>query len=170
MRVSEETMESTKDGNCAAGPARICRLVSFDGGFSDKDEATVGVSYVEFGHAVFAVEQIANPVLTLEGLYVLPQGVDSGYFDVDLGVLPHAFHYFVGCCFHEMDGLSVALEDRIVGRFSSGRESEDILKEQNGFLHIVGREHGADSFRRDCTGRCRHEEASASGDWFSGRP
>jgi hypothetical protein len=82
-------------------------------GFSDKYEAVVGVRDVELGHAVVAVEEVADSVAVLEGLHVLPEHVDVRDFDVDLGVTADAVHNFFGGGFLEVDGLAVAFYDGI---------------------------------------------------------
>jgi hypothetical protein len=62
-------------------------LVLFGGWFADEDEAAVGIGDVELGHSVFAVEEVPDAVLVFEGLDVVPDGVDVGDLDVDLGVV-----------------------------------------------------------------------------------
>ena len=127
------------------------------GGFADEDEATVRVGDMEFGHAIVAIEQVADAVAVLEGLHVLPQIADADNFDVDLRVFAHGFHDgFIGGAL-EVDGLAVALDDGVVGGVESGCEAEDRLEEGEGSIHVVGGKHG-----RDADGGGRHE---ISGKW-----
>lgn len=130
------------------GQLRLCEgLICLGGGFADEDQAGVGVDDVEFGHAVFAVEQVADVVAVFEVLDVLPEGMDAGDFDVDFRVIADEFHdLFVGSVL-EMDGLVIALDDRIICGWPDDGESQDVPKEGDRFFHVGGGEHGADVFR-----------------------
>src|ERR1700722_18886261 len=90
--VSTKDHEMNSHSVRLPGWDRLCGFVLLGDGFSDKYQAVVRVGDVEFGHAVFAVEEISNPVAILERLHVLPQVMDADDLDVDFGVATDAVH------------------------------------------------------------------------------
>ena len=100
---------------------------------------------MELGHSVFAVKEVSDFVAIFEGLYVLPQRTDARDLDIDLGMPTDAIHDFFGVSLLEVDGLAITLDDRVPRRFQDGRESENILVEEEALFHVGHRQHGADS-------------------------
>jgi hypothetical protein len=79
--------------------------------------------------------------------------MNAGNLDIYLGMFADTLHNFGGRGLLEVDGLAVPLKDGIFRRLHRWRKSKHALVEQNGLLHIGGRQHGADSFRDE---RARH--------------
>ena len=78
-------------------------------------------------------------------------------FDVYLGMSTDTLHNLLGRRFLEVYGLAISLHDRIPWRFHGCGKTKHVLVKRNGFFHIGGRQHGADSFCYRCA--C-HREAS----------
>jgi hypothetical protein len=75
--------------------------------FADEDEAVVWVGDMKLRHTVVAVEEVSDAVAAFEGLHMLPERVNVGDLDIDLGVAANALHDLVGGCLLEVDGLAV---------------------------------------------------------------
>jgi hypothetical protein len=52
-------------------------------------------------------------------------------------------HHFFGCGLHEVYGLAIARNDGILRRLHPGAESEDIVAEGKGFIHVGNSQQGS---------------------------
>src|ERR1035438_5498384 len=100
-----------------SAPARLPAAMESNSGFGAsgalayKDKARVWVGNVEFGHAVFAIEQIPNAVTIFESFHMLPQFLNARDFDVYFGVVADAVEDLCRGGALQMDGLPIALDD-----------------------------------------------------------
>lgn len=98
--------------------------------------------------------------MVFEALDMLPQSMNARNFSVYLCVFAHALHDLLACGLLEVDGLTVALHDRVLGRLQGWRKSKHALLKQNTFLHVSGGEHGTNTF---CYRVVGHKEPGKSG-------
>jgi hypothetical protein len=120
------------------------------GAFADEDQAGIRIDDVKFGHAVIAVEEVADAVAILEALHVLPELLDAGDFDVDFDVIAKNLHDFFGGGKLQMDGPAIALDDGIFRRLLRDVEAKHILIKGDAFVHVGDGQHRTNSSNDGC--------------------